>query len=253
MTNFPLLEGHVALVTGAGQGNGRAIARGLATAGAYVIATDINADNAAATAQAICEAGGQAHSHQLDITDAAACTALAAEIQKDKGRLDVLVNNAGILIRGGLEGPEAAAQARQVMKVNYEGTLNVTLAFLPALRTSRGAIVNVASVAAFAGWPNAVGYAPSKGAIKQLTQSLAAEVGKDGVRVNAIAPGVIATDMSASTRADPSKLDRFLSRIPMGRVGEPDELVGAVLFLASSMSSYVTGITVPVDGGFLAA
>jgi NAD(P)-dependent dehydrogenase (short-subunit alcohol dehydrogenase family) len=139
------------------------------------------------------------------------------------------------------------------MKVNYEGTLNVTQAFLPALRESRGALVNVASVAAFAGWPQAVGYAPSKGAIKQLTQSLAAEVAKDGVRVNAIAPGVIATEMSASTRADQSKLDRFLSRIPMGRVAQPEELVGAVLFLASSMSTYVTGITLPVDGGYLAA
>ncbi len=253
MNHFPILEGQVALVTGAGQGNGRAIARGLAMAGAYVIATDINADNAVATAQAIRDAGGQAEGHHLDITDAVECSALASKVLKEKGRLEVLVNNAGILIRGGLEGPDAAAQARQVMKVNYEGTLNVTQAFLPALRASRGAIVNVTSVAAFAGWPNAVGYAPSKGAIKQLTQSLAVELGKDGVRVNAIAPGVIATDMSASTRADQSKIDRFLSRIPMGRVGEPDELVGAVLFLSSSLSTYVTGITVPVDGGFLAA
>lgn len=253
MIHFSILEGRVALVTGAGQGNGRAIARGLARAGAHVIATDINADNAATTAQSIRDEGGQAESHHLDITDAAGCAALASALDKSTGHLDVLVNNAGILIRGALEGPDAAAHARQVMKVNYEGTLNVTQAFLPALRASRGAIVNVASVAAFAGWPHAVGYAPSKGAIKQLTQSLAAEIAKDGVRVNAIAPGVIATDMSASTRADTAKLERFLTRIPMGRVGEPDELVGAVLFLASSLSTYVTGITVPVDGGYLAA
>jgi NAD(P)-dependent dehydrogenase (short-subunit alcohol dehydrogenase family) len=253
MTYFPILKGCVALVTGAGQGNGRAIARGLARAGAHVIATDINADNAATTAQSIRDEGGLAESHFLDITDVSGCAALASALENGPGRLDVLVNNAGILIRGPLEGPDAAAQARQVMKVNYEGTLNVTQVFLPALRASCGAIVNVASVAAFAGWPNAVGYAPSKGAIKQLTQSLAAEIAKDGVRVNAIAPGVIATDMSASTRADATKLDRFLTRIPMGRVGEPDELVGAVLFLASSMSTYVTGITVPVDGGYLAA
>lgn len=253
MNHFPLLDGQVVLVTGAGQGNGRAIAQGLAKAGAYVISTDINADKAADTAQSISAAGGKAQSHHLDITDAAACKALADQVQRDKGPLQVLINNAGILIRGPLEGPQAADQARQVMKVNYEGTLNVTQAFLPALRESRGSIVNVASVAAFAGWPQAVGYAPSKGAIKQLTQSLAAEVAKDGVRVNAIAPGVIATEMSAATRADQSKLDRFLSRIPMGRVAQPEELVGAVLFLASSMSSYVTGITLPVDGGYLAA
>ena len=253
MTHFPILEGKLALVTGAGQGNGRAIAHGLAKAGAYVIAIDINADNAAATAHAIRNAGGQAQSHHLDITDAAECSVLASQVHKENGPLEILINNAGILIRGRLEGHDAAAHARQVMKVNYEGTLNVTQAFLPALRTSRGAIVNVASVAAFAGWPHAVGYAPSKGAIKQLTQTLAAEVGKDGVRVNAIAPGIIATEMSASSRADQSTLDRFLSRIPMGRVGEPDELIGAVLFLSSSLSSFVTGITVPVDGGFLAA
>lgn len=241
------------LITGAGQGNGRAIAHGLAKAGAYVIATDINADKAEETAQAIREGNGLAKSHHLDITDAAECKALAEQVQQDMGCLQVLVNNAGILIRGPLEGPQAADQARQVMKVNYEGTLNVTQAFLPALRESRGSIVNVASVAAFSGWPQAVGYAPSKGAIKQLTQSLAAEVAKDGVRVNAIAPGVIATEMSASTRADQSKLERFLARIPMGRVAQPEELVGAVLFLASSMSTYVTGITLPVDGGYLAA
>jgi len=253
MNHFPILEGQVVLVTGAGQGNGRAIAQGLAKAGAYVIATDINVDKAAETAQSITEAGGKAQSHHLDITDAGACMALADQVQRDKGPLQVLINNAGILIRGPLEGPQAADHARQVMKVNYEGTLNVTQAFLPALRESRGSIVNVASVAAFAGWPQAVGYAPSKGAIKLLTQSLAAEVAKAGVRVNAIAPGVIATEMSASTRADQSKLDRFLSRIPMGRVGQPEELVGAVLFLASSMSTYVTGITLPVDGGYLAA
>lgn len=253
MTNSSLFDGKVALVTGAGQGNGRAIACGLAKAGARVVVTDINLPCAEATALAIQESGGQATSRHLDITDAAACAALAAEIVKNWQRLDVLVNNAGILVRGKLENPDAAESARSVMRVNYEGTLNVTLASLPALRTSRGAIVNVASIAAFAGWPNAAGYAPSKGAIKQLTQSLAAEVAKDGVRVNAIAPGVIATEMSASTRADPSKLETFLSRIPMGRVGQPEDLVGAVLFLASSMSTYVTGITVPVDGGFLAA
>lgn len=253
MTHFPLLEGQVALVTGAGRGNGHAIALGLAKAGAHVVVTDIDADNAATTAHAIREAGGQAESHHLDITDPEACKALAADVQQRHGGLQVLVNNAGILIRGAHEGPDAARQSQQVMKVNYEGTLNVTQAFLPALRTRRGAIVNVASVAAFAGWPNTVGYAPSKGAIKMLTQSLAAELGKDGIRVNAIAPGVIATEMSASTRADATKLDRFLARIPLGRVAQPEELVGAVLFLASSMSTYVTGITVPVDGGYLAA
>lgn len=253
MNASSILAGKTAFITGAGQGNGEAIAKGLAKAGARVIVTDLNADNAKRTADQIRAHGGQAWDHALDVTSPQQCEALATEVKAEAGDIDILVNNAGILIRGGIDVPEPAKQLQQVMKVNLEGTFNVTHAFLNALRQSKGAIVNIASVASFAGWPNTLGYAPSKGAVKQLTQSLAADLAKEGVRVNAIAPGVIATAMSASTRADPEKLDKFLTRIPMGRVGEPDELVGAVVFLASSMSSYVTGVTVPVDGGFLAA
>jgi NAD(P)-dependent dehydrogenase (short-subunit alcohol dehydrogenase family) len=248
-----LLEGKLALVTGAGQGNGRAIAVGLADAGARVIVTDLNGDKAATTARAIHEGGGQAESHRLDITDAEACRAVVADVQARIAPLDVLVNNAGILIRGGIDSPDSAAHSQQVMKVNYEGTLNVTLACLPGLRRSKGAIINVTSIAAFIGYAGTMGYAPSKAALRMLTQSLALELAKDGVRINAIAPGVIATDMSAYSRSEPDRIERLLSRVPMGRVAEPEELVGAALFLASPMSTYVTGITVPVDGGFLAA
>jgi len=248
-----LLAGKTAFVTGAGQGNGRAIAIGLARAGASVLVSDMNAESAEETANLVRAEGGTASSCHLDVTDTQQCQQAVDVLVTTYGELDILVNNAGILIRGGVDSPEAASNLRKVMKVNVEGTFNVTHAVLPSLRKTKGVIVNIASVASFAGWPNTLGYAPSKGAIKQLTQSLAADLAKDGVRVNAVAPGVIATAMSASTRADPGKLERFLTRIPMGRVGQPDELVGAVLFLASSMSSYVTGITVPVDGGFLAA
>lgn len=247
-----LLAGKTAFVTGAGQGNGRAIAIGLARAGAKVLVSDMNAESAEETANLVRAEGGTASSCHLDVTDTQQCQQAVDVLAATYGDLDILVNNAGILIRGGVDSPEAASNLRKVMKVNVEGTFNVTHAVLSSLRKTKGAIVNIASVASFAGWPNTLGYAPSKGAIKQLTQSLAADLAKDGVRVNAVAPGVIATAMSASTRADPEKLERFLTRIPMGRVGQPDELVGAVLFLASSMSSYVTGITVPVDGGFLA-
>ncbi len=247
-----LLTGKTAFVTGAGQGNGRAIAIGLAQAGARVVVTDMNEDNAAQTARLIEGQGGQASSYRLDVTDAEACRAVATAVESEVGALDVLVNNAGILIREGLDSPNASRNLQQVMKVNHEGTFNVTHAWLPSLRKTRGTVVNIASVAAFLGWPNTLGYSPSKGAVKLLTQSLAADLGKDGVRVNAIAPGVIETPMTVSTRADASKLERFMSRIPMGRVGQPEELVGAVLFLASDMSTYVTGITLPVDGGFLA-
>lgn len=253
MKTNELLAGKTAFVTGAGQGNGRAIAIGLAQAGARVLVSDMNADGAEETASLVRAEGGDASACHLDVTNAQQCKQAADIMTNTYGDLDILINNAGILIRGGVDSPEAAENLRKVLQVNVEGTFNVTHAVLPSLRKTKGAIVNIASVASFAGWPNTLGYAPSKGAIKQLTQSLAVDLAKDGVRVNAVAPGVIATAMSASTRADPEKLERFLTRIPMGRVGQPEELVGAVLFLASSMSTYVTGVTVPVDGGFLAA
>lgn len=248
-----ILTGRTVFITGAGQGNGKAIAIGLADAGAKVVVTDLNRENADETADIIRSKGGKAWSYGLDVTSAEQCAETARLVTKDVGAVDVVVNNAGILIREGIDSPNAAKNLQLIMKVNVEGTFNVTHAFLSDLRKTKGTIVNVASVASFAGWPNTLGYAPSKGAVKQLTQSLAADLAKDGIRVNAIAPGVIATAMSASTRADPAKLEKFLTRIPMGRVAEPEELVGAVLFLASPLSSYVTGVTIPVDGGFLAA
>lgn len=247
-----LLNGKVAFITGAGQGNGRAIALGLAEAGARVVVTDINEANAAETAALIQGKGGKAYSFRLDVTDADACKTLAQNIEATVGSIDVLVNNAGIIIREGVDSPNAAKNLQQVMKVNLEGTFNVTHAWLPSLRQTHGTVVNVASIASYAGQAGSLGYSPSKGAVKMLTQSLAADLAKDGVRVNAIAPGVIETPMTVATRSDSAKLEKFLIRIPMGRVGKPEELVGAVIFLASSMSTYVTGVTIPVDGGFLA-
>ncbi|MFG0230688.1 SDR family NAD(P)-dependent oxidoreductase [Achromobacter sp. 413638] len=247
-----LLQGKLALVTGAGQGNGRALALGLAAAGARVMAADLRADSARDTADAIIAAGGQAWSLALDVTDAQACAAAAADVQRHAGPIDVLVNNAGILIREGLDSPRAAENWRRVLDVNLNGSFNMIHAFLGALRATRGVIINVGSIASFAGVGAALGYSPSKGGVKMLTQSLARDLAADGIRVNAIAPGVIETPMTASTREDPAKLASFMQRIPLGRVGQPDDLVGPVVFLASSMARYVTGVSLPVDGGFLA-
>lgn len=247
-----LLDGRLALITGAGQGNGRALAIGLAAAGARVIVTDLNADTVAQTARLVRDAGGTAYPDHLDVTDPAACKAFAHMIGKEVGPVDLLVNNAGIIIREGSDSPKAEANWKLVMDVNVNGTFNVIHAFIPALKASKGTIVNIASIAAFAGQGGSLGYSPSKGAIKMLTQSFAAELAKDGVRVNALAPGVIETPMTSATRDNPERLEKFMSRIPMGRVGQPDELVGPVVFLSSRMSGYVTGVTLPVDGGFLA-
>jgi NAD(P)-dependent dehydrogenase (short-subunit alcohol dehydrogenase family) len=248
-----LLGDALVLVTGAGQGNGRAIALGVAAAGAKVIVTDVRQDTAQSTADEIQARGGKASAYQLDVTDAAACTALAQKAAGEVGPVNVLVNNAGIIIRETIDSPRASENWRRVMDVNVNGIFNVVHAWLPALRQTRGNIINVASIASFVGVGSTLGYSPSKGAVKLFTQALARDLASDGIRVNAIAPGVIATPMTASTREDPNRLAGFMTRTPLGRVGEPDELIGPVIFLASSMASYVNGAILPVDGGFLAA
>jgi len=247
-----VLKGRLALVTGAGQGNGRAIAIGLAKAGARVIVTDINHPTVEQVQDEIRAAGGQAWAHVLDVTSSEACTALAALVASELGPVDLLVNNAGVIIREGIDSPNVQANLRKIMDINLNGTFNVTYAWLPALRATRGSVINVASIAAFAGQPGCVGYAPSKAAVKLLTQSLAIELGKDGVRVNAIAPGVIETAMTVTTRGTPATMEKFMLRTPLGRVGQAEELVGPVIFLASAMASYITGVTLPIDGGFMA-
>lgn len=249
----PLLAGRLALVTGAGQGNGRAIARGLAQAGARVIVTDLDAAKATGVAEEIRAAGGQAWHYGLDVAQADACQALAKRTRAEIGPVDLLVNNAGIIIREGMDSPKAAANLERTLDVNVLGTFHPIHAWLDGLRATKGVVINVASIASSAGIAGTLGYSPSKGAVKLLTQALAVDLAKDGVRVNAIAPGVIETPMTASTRDAPEKLERFMARTPMARVGQPEELIGPVVFLASAMASYVTGVTLPVDGGFLAA
>jgi len=248
-----VLKESLFLVTGAGQGNGRAIALGVAAAGAKVIVTDVRQDTAQAAADEIRSGGGKALAYQLDVTDAAACTELAQRAEREVGPANVVVNNAGIIIRETIDSPKAAENWRRVMDVNVNGIFNVVHAWLPALRQTRGNIINVASIASFVGVGGNLGYSPSKGAVKLFTQALARDLASDGIRVNAIAPGVIETPMTESTREDPSRLAGFMTRTPLGRVGQPEELIGPVIFLASSMASYVNGVILPVDGGFLAA
>ena len=247
-----LLEGRLALITGAGQGNGRALALGIAQAGARVIVTDLNARAGEETAKLIRSEGGEAWSFELDVTAPADCESLAKRVESEIGKVDLLVNNAGIIIRENMSSPNAAANWRKTLDVNLNGTFNVTLAWLAAIKETKGSIINIASIAAYAGQGASLGYAPSKGAIKMFTQSLAQELAPSGVRVNALAPGVIETPMTEATRQNPARLQAFMTRIPMGRLGQTEDLVGPVIFLASDMSRYVTGITLPVDGGFLA-
>ena len=247
-----LLAGKCVLITGAGRGNGEAIARGLAKEGARLVLVDIDLPSVRALADDLDRSGAEAWAWPVDVADAEACAALSGQVLAEVGPVDVLINNAGICPRNTIDAPDMREAWHRGMSINLDGTLNMVLAFVGQLRAQRGVIINMTSIAAFVSTATSVSYSTSKAAIRMLTQNLAQELAADGVRVNAIAPGTIATTMTEATRHDPDRSARFLSRIPMGRFGEPEELVGPVLFLASSMSSYVTGTTLVVDGGYLA-
>lgn len=246
------IEGSVAVVTGAAQGNGKAIALGLAAAGAKLIVCDIQGDAVAEVAEEIRQSGGQAISLAVDVTDRSSCNAVATATAFDTP-VKILVNNAGIVRRTTLDDDTIAQDWDAVMAVNATGCLNMVLALLPQLRQSKGRIINIASIMSVAAGPNLVAYAASKGAVLQMTRALAHDLADEGIRVNALAPGVIDTPMTAVTRANPEAIGRFMAHTPLRRPGQPEELVGPVLFLASDMSSYVTGALLPVDGGYLAA
>ena len=250
-----LLQDHIAVVTGAGSGIGRAIAQGYAREGATVAALDIDGETAAKTAADICGAGGKAHALTLDVRDRDACREVAAKIAREVGAVSILVNDAGINRRNAFTAdPEAVIKDWQdIMAVNLNGLFNVTHAFLAALRANKGRIVNIASIQSFVHvrTPNSPAYTTSKHGVLGFTRALAAELGKDGVRVNAIGPGLIETPLNAQARANnPDLVKIFLDHTPLGRTGRPEDIVGPALFLASDLSAYVTGAIVMADGGY---
>jgi 3-oxoacyl-[acyl-carrier protein] reductase len=253
---MPLLANHIAVVTGAGSGIGRAIAGGYAREGAHVVALDINKDAAAATAQQILNAGGKADSFVLDVTRRDDCIAMAKQVAEKVGKVTILVNNAGIVGRNGMTGADAAVISdwENIISVNLTGVFNVTHAFLASLRANKGRIVNLGSIQSFLHLrtPSSPAYTASKHGVYGFTKALAAELGKDGVRVNAIGPGFIETAINEKVRAsNPDLVNTFLSHTPLGRTGKPEDIVGPAIFLASDMAAYVTGTIVMADGGYL--
>jgi len=249
-----LLQGHIAAVTGGGSGIGQGICQAYAREGARVIVLDTNLDGANETAGLIAAAGGKASAVKLDVTDRQACKQAAAEIA-GSGNISILVNNAGINRRNPITA-DAAAVAKDwddILSINLDGVFNVTRAFLDQLRATKGRIVNIGSIQSFVhvSWPNSAAYTTSKHGVLGFTRALAAELGKDGVRVNAIGPGLIETRINAEARAkNPDMVASVMRHTPLNRPGKPEDIAGPAVFLASDMAAYVTGCIIMADGGF---
>ena len=240
------LNGRVAFVTGASRGIGRAIAARLAANGAVVVAA-ARGDNAQRTVDAIRSAGGQAEAVSLDVTDAAAAEAAIADTVQRHGRVDILVNNAGItrdqlMLRLKREDWDA------VLATNLTSAYTLTQAVLkPMIRQRSGRIVCISSVVGQSGNPGQANYAASKAGLIGFAKAVALEVASRNITVNVVAPGMIETDMTGAI-AEKAR-EAMLARIPLGRLGAPDEVAAAVSFLASDEAAYITGQVLAVNGG----
>lgn len=244
----------VVLVTGAGAGIGAAVAKGFAAQGAHaVVHYNRNAEGAKAVQAAIEEAGGRASVVSADLTDPDAAAALVRQLVDDHGRIDVLVNNAGDLVKRSAVAEMPDDDYRYIMDLNITSVFRLCREVVPVMkRAGGGAVVNLTSVAASTGGAGgSVIYATSKGAVSTFTKGLAKELATDGIRVNALSPGIIETPFHDRNTSG-EQMQRMVSGIPMGRAGSPEECVGTVLFLASDeMSGYVTGQIIEVNGGQL--
>lgn len=244
------LAGKVALVTGGGRGIGRAIALGLAEAGADVaVAVSRDVSSAEAVAEEIRAKGRRALARQTDVASGDACEELVAAVVSELGRIDILVNNAGIT-RDGLIMRMSDDDWDAVLDVNLKGTFNCTRSAVKRMvRQRSGRIVNVTSIMGITGNAGQANYAASKAGIIGLTKSTAKEVGSRGITCNAVAPGWIQTQMTEHLPAEMA--EKVVKQVPLGRLGQPEDIAGVVAFLCSDAASYVTGQVITVDGGLI--
>jgi NAD(P)-dependent dehydrogenase (short-subunit alcohol dehydrogenase family) len=245
------LGGTATIVTGAGSGNGRAIALGMAEAGSAVCVADVNVAGANETAALIEDAGGTALALELDVTDRSSVDDVVSAVVDQFGGVHTLVNNAGVADRHlVVDVPES--EFYRVIDVNLKGPLLCTQAVVPRMiDAGRGSIINIVSTSAELVSRNISVYAASKGGLKVLTKAMAIELGEYGIRANGICPGFTPTGLNASRWSEPETVERELARIPLGRIGRPEDYSGACVFLASEASSWMTGSMIWIEGGFL--
>ncbi|HXF63293.1 MAG TPA: glucose 1-dehydrogenase [Caldilineaceae bacterium] len=245
------LAGRVAIVTGGTKGLGRAMAEGLAEAGAQVAIVSRHADQAAAEAEAIAAATGRAcRGYGCDVVQQSQVEALVAQVLADFGQIDILVNNAGINTRGAID-ELTLEQFQEVQAINVTGPWLMCRAVAPHFKARRyGRVINIGSTLSVIALANRTPYASSKGAILQMTRALALEWAPYNITVNCMMPGPFATEMNLPIKNDPATYAAFIAKIPLGRWGELEEIQGLAVFLASDASSFVTGAAIAIDGGW---
>ncbi|MGI6415028.1 MAG: 3-oxoacyl-[acyl-carrier-protein] reductase [Thermoguttaceae bacterium] len=244
---FVDLADQVAIVTGAARGLGQAIARDFAASGAKVACVDVNEGLLAETVELINAAGGVAAGFPCDVTDSQRVTGVVGEVVGKWGRLDILVNNAGVT-RDNVVLRMKDEEWDLVLGINLRGTFLFTRAAAkPMIKGKRGRIINIASVSGMMGNPGQANYSASKAGVIGLTRTVSRELSKRNITVNAVAPGFIATDMAAKLGEE--VIEQIKAETPLGRLGSPQDVADAVLFLASDAASFITGHVLVVDGG----
>jgi NAD(P)-dependent dehydrogenase (short-subunit alcohol dehydrogenase family) len=242
--------GKAAIVTGASSGIGRAIACGLGAADADVVLVGRDRDRLHGTLAEINAAGGSAHAIAADLDDDVAVNDIVQRTQRQFGRVDTVIHCAGLFLTGPVD--DSAELLDRQWRTNVRAPFRLTLAALPALRRTRGSVVFLSSIAGHVGFPASSAYCATKGAIEQMTKAIAVEEAPNGVRVNAIAPGNVETPMNAHLMAEPTYKQAMLDATPLGRNGQPQDIVPLALLLAGADGAWITGHSVIIDGGWSA-